>query len=371
MEELGTYLKEVRLSLNLSIDKVVEETHIIKKFIEAIESEQFNAFPGEAYLKGFLRTYSEYLGLDPEDVVRRYERIKLAESPTPMEQLIPKPRFDFRPLLLIAFIVLIAGFAIWGIVAISLNVSKNIANADSRKDKKVTTTTVNLKKEEIKNVKKEETVFSFTEKEKELTLKKNDIVEFDVGGEKIPLNVKEINPTVVIADGKGKEYFLIKGYQQRLDLNGDNSNDVEIVLNSWDNKVANINFKTNLFETPKGDGASNTVVNLQGDNAEFIGKRTLIEEINFDINVQNETFLRYKNDDLDEVEGYQKAGTIINIKAQKNVILWFSNAGAVTLNFKTFGKTLSPGDVGKIEVKNIKWVQNSLGEYELHISNLK
>ena len=97
MEELGNYLTEARLSLNLSIAKIVEETHIMRKFIDAIENEQFNVFPGEAYLKGFLRTYSEFLGLDPNDVVKRYERIKLAESPLPMEELIPKPSFDFKP----------------------------------------------------------------------------------------------------------------------------------------------------------------------------------------------------------------------------------------------------------------------------------
>ena len=77
MEALGEYLKEAREKLNLSIDKIADDTHIMKKFIEAIEIEEFTAFPGEAYLKGFLRTYSEYLGIDAEGVIRRYEKIKM------------------------------------------------------------------------------------------------------------------------------------------------------------------------------------------------------------------------------------------------------------------------------------------------------
>ncbi|HOV12978.1 MAG TPA: helix-turn-helix domain-containing protein [Spirochaetota bacterium] len=370
MEELGSYLKECRINQNLSIDKVVEETHIVRKFVEAIESEQFNAFPGEAYLKGFLRTYSEYLGLNAEDVIRRYEKIKLAESPLPMEQLIPKPSFDFKPFLVMFTIILLAGLVIFGIVFISINISKNIANTNPDKNNKTKTT---VKKEETKKdeKKKEETIYTLTEKEKEFSLKKSDIVEFNIGAEKFSINVKEVNPTVIISDNKGKEYFLIKSYQQRLDVNSDNSNDIEIILNSWDNKVANITFKLNLTEESKIDKATDSVVNLQGENIETIGKKSLIEDIVFDMSIQNETFLRYQTDALDYIEGYYKAGTLINVKAQKSVILWFANAGAVTLNFKSFGKTLSPGDVGKIEVKNIKWVQNALGEYDLQISNLK
>ena len=76
MDALGDYLKEAREKLNLSIEKISEDTRIMSKFIEAIEKEEFTAFPGEAYLVGFLKSYSEYLGIDGEDVVRRYERIK-------------------------------------------------------------------------------------------------------------------------------------------------------------------------------------------------------------------------------------------------------------------------------------------------------
>lgn len=370
MEELGNYLKEVRLSQNLSVDKVVEETHIIRKFIDAIEAEQFAAFPGEAYLKGFLRTYSEYLGLDAEDVIRRYEKIKVAESPTPMEQLIPKPSFDFKPILVVTSFVLIIALVILAIVFVSINISKNIANSKPNKDK-VTTTTIkkeNVKKDDNKKV---SNIIKLVDKQKDFSLKKEDIVEFKIGEKDYSINVKEINPTVIISDNTGKEYFLIKGYQQRLDLNSDNSNDIEIVLNSWDDKVANITFKLNLTDVVKTETDSVSMVNLQGDNVETITKKPTAEEINFDMNIQNETFLRYKTDSLDEVENYYKAGTMINVKAQKSVTLWFSNAGAVNLNFKSLGKTLSPGEVGKIEVKHIKWVQGSTGEYELQISNLK
>ena len=100
MEPLGLYLKQVREGKKLTIDKVIEDTFIMKKFILAIEDDDFSSFPGEAYLKGFLRNYGEYLGLDPADLISRYERIKMSETPSPTELLIPKPKAFFSKILL-------------------------------------------------------------------------------------------------------------------------------------------------------------------------------------------------------------------------------------------------------------------------------
>ena len=114
MEPLGEYLKEIRESKKLSIEKVIEDTHILKKFIIGIETDDFSIFPGEAYLVGFLRTYCQYLGIDGNEVVRRYERIKLSETPSPIEQLIPKPGFDYSKIIFgsvlgVTFVLLLVG----------------------------------------------------------------------------------------------------------------------------------------------------------------------------------------------------------------------------------------------------------------------
>ena len=116
------------------------------------------------------------------------------------------------------------------------------------------------------------------------------------------------------------------------------------------------------------DFSSPSLSTIPGPRISF---NTEIEDIAFDINVQNETFLRYKADDKQDVESFYKAGSIVNIKASKSIIIWLSNAGAVNFNFKNYSKILNPGEVGKIEVKLVKWVQSSGSEYELQISNLK
>ncbi|OHD12826.1 MAG: hypothetical protein A2Y34_01670 [Spirochaetes bacterium GWC1_27_15] len=389
MEALGEYLKEVRLKLNVSIDKIVEDTHIVKKFIEAIENEQFSIFPGEAYLKGFIRTYSEYLGIDPEDVIKRYEKIKMAESPTPIEQLIPKPSINLKPIFITVGIVLLGSLIVFGLINLGISISKNVTNEkiDKKKNNKElvennnTGTTQTTQAIQNGKDKKITNIYKMTEKETTYNLKKDEAVEFNIGQNKFTLLLKELTPTVILVDQSGKEYYLIKSYQQKLDLNHDLSNDADVILNSWDEKVANIKIK--LYEgdasTTVSTDSSNTVstnntstvLNIQGDNVESIIKKTEIEDIAFDINVQNETFLRYKADDKQDVESFYKAGSIVNIKASKSIIIWLSNAGAVNFNFKNYSKILNPGEVGKIEVKLVKWVQSSGSEYELQISNLK
>jgi len=64
MESLGAILKEAREKTKISIDRIADETRISKKYLEALENEEFSKLSREAYLKGFLRTYCNYLHLN-------------------------------------------------------------------------------------------------------------------------------------------------------------------------------------------------------------------------------------------------------------------------------------------------------------------
>lgn len=69
-------LKEAREKKGISIQKASEETRISAKFLEALEKDDYKLFPAEVYLKGFLRIYASYLGLDPKDLLKDYEKSK-------------------------------------------------------------------------------------------------------------------------------------------------------------------------------------------------------------------------------------------------------------------------------------------------------
>ena len=83
--EIGEVLRSTRSRLGLDIYTVQRETRIRAKYLEALENEQWVVLPGPTYVKGFLRTYAGYLGLDADALVdeyrRRIERSPAAEQP--------------------------------------------------------------------------------------------------------------------------------------------------------------------------------------------------------------------------------------------------------------------------------------------------
>jgi hypothetical protein len=62
--EIGTSLREARLRRGIDFAQAELATKVRGKYLRALEDEQFELLPAETYVKGFLRTYAEYLGLD-------------------------------------------------------------------------------------------------------------------------------------------------------------------------------------------------------------------------------------------------------------------------------------------------------------------
>jgi hypothetical protein len=73
MFEIGNSLRDSRLKQGLGYPQVELATKIRAKYVRAIEEEQFDALPAETYVKGFLRTYADYLGLDGQLYVDEYD----------------------------------------------------------------------------------------------------------------------------------------------------------------------------------------------------------------------------------------------------------------------------------------------------------
>jgi hypothetical protein len=80
--EIGNSLRDARVRKGLELTDLEAETKIRARYLRALEEEQFDALPGDSYVKGFLRTYAERLGLDGQLYVDEYSsRFSLAEEP--------------------------------------------------------------------------------------------------------------------------------------------------------------------------------------------------------------------------------------------------------------------------------------------------
>lgn len=81
MFEIGNTLREARLRRHLDILECEAETKIRAKYLRAMEDEQFDLMPSPTYVRGFLRTYADFLDLDGQLVLDEYEsRFGIYES---------------------------------------------------------------------------------------------------------------------------------------------------------------------------------------------------------------------------------------------------------------------------------------------------
>ena len=113
-ETLGSKLKTAREAKGLSLNIIYQETKIAARYLEALEQEDFNAFPGESYILGFLKNYGEYLDLDVNELLSLYRVIKIQEQPVPLERLFKLPSQAW--VVIIAIIAAAAALGLFGAV---------------------------------------------------------------------------------------------------------------------------------------------------------------------------------------------------------------------------------------------------------------
>src|SRR5919107_3950495 len=69
--EIGRILEQKRNERGLSLEDVEQATKIRKRYLTGLEREDYAMLPDAVYVRGFLKTYANYLGLDGEDLSRQ------------------------------------------------------------------------------------------------------------------------------------------------------------------------------------------------------------------------------------------------------------------------------------------------------------
>jgi cytoskeleton protein RodZ len=73
MPEIGAMLREARMRAHIDISEIESETKIRAKYLRALENEEWSLLPGPTFVKSFLRTYAEALGLDAKLIVEEFK----------------------------------------------------------------------------------------------------------------------------------------------------------------------------------------------------------------------------------------------------------------------------------------------------------
>jgi cytoskeleton protein RodZ len=115
MPEIGDQLRETRMRNRIDITEVEAATKIRAKYLRALENEEWDLLPGPTFVKTFLRTYADYLGLDARNLVEeyraRYERPS-AQELTPFGTNIGSRRSRPRRPVLAPWMAVLAGVVV-------------------------------------------------------------------------------------------------------------------------------------------------------------------------------------------------------------------------------------------------------------------
>ena len=72
MPEIGETLREARMRARIDVSEIEAQTKIRAKYLRALENEEWGLLPGPTFVKSFLRTYAQALGLDGKALVEEY-----------------------------------------------------------------------------------------------------------------------------------------------------------------------------------------------------------------------------------------------------------------------------------------------------------
>ncbi|MFJ7735156.1 RodZ domain-containing protein [Lysinibacillus sp. NPDC097287] len=124
--ELGTRLKEARLSKGYSLDDLQEITKIQKRYLMGIEEGNYSMMPGSFYVRAFIKQYAEAVGLNAEELLETYKndvpgaqngQVSQAMSQSPSRRKITKgpsnKMLESMPKIIVGLFIIVIIVAIW------------------------------------------------------------------------------------------------------------------------------------------------------------------------------------------------------------------------------------------------------------------
>ncbi|MFP4330005.1 MAG: helix-turn-helix domain-containing protein [Alkalispirochaetaceae bacterium] len=371
MESIGAKLQGSRSSKGYSVEQVARETHIAKRFIEALEAEDFDAFPGEPYILGFLRTYAYFLDLDGDELVTLYRNTQLQESPPPMEELLDsRRRPSWIKIAIVVGLVLIVGAGIAiafasGLFAESPAEQEPVAAPleEEEPEEQIVTSSITLTDEFL-----------------EQRFQEGTRLDIPVSGTTYPLTIAAINEGVTLRTPSSLE-LVTPGQEENFDMSGDGVADVRVVVRDItrgdsptvvmrvDRVVSSPSGSSERSDRAIGNASETPVVGNSSEPdrldpttvvAEFEEEQEYIVEIEF----RGYTLFRYLINGEDRSEQYMQSGDVFRTSVDGEILLWFSNAGSARV--RAAGREVPFGEAGEVAIGILRWNDDpATGEAQL------
>ena len=360
MESIGKLLKQAREKSGYNIEQAARETHISKRYLRALEDEDFSVFPGETYTIGFLRNYAEYLELDPEEIITLYKNLKIQEQPLPMDELLKAKPKKNGTAKIITLVVVLAVIGAGGYFLYAY-----LSNRPPKSGSKTAALPVKTGK-----------TFTFQEEAITRWFNRGDTIEYELGKENYKIKIEKINDGLTVKAGSVSLNLKI-GSEGYIDLDSDSKPDIKIVVNDIDKTSTTDRVNLGLYkiikpvasaeetaaasteENPAAANGTEQVVNAEGASTVIL-EAASAEPFTINCNFRGYCMFRYLRDKKDRTERFFHKGEQISIDAKNSVMLWVSNAGALKVTIK--GKPVRLGKPGEVVTKQVKWVKSESGD---------
>ena len=363
METFGKKLTEARTARGLDFDQVSRETNITRRYLEALEREDFSVFPGEPYLLGFLRNYCEYLGLNANEIISAYKNLKIQETPIPLKELMPK-RTLTDAIVGNPNTVKIAASAVGIIlvVIIGITIIGRLKSAPA-----VPAATVTQRTPAAYEVAGD----GFKERVYE-----GDSLSVTAPSGVFKMSVKATAPALKLETPVGDRVIEL-GQDLLIDLSGDNVPDVKVfvadLFKNDPSKGADVHISAGdelaaaAASQPSADAVPSDVT-ITATNAPTApaGKQTVLFEggsaypVTMNATFRGYCLFRYESDRTNREERYYQKSELLTVQANNGIRVWASNGNSVKLQMIAGGKTadLEVGRPGEVIVRDLKWVKD-------------
>ncbi len=373
MQEISELLIEARKTKGVDLEQASHDTNISKMFLHGLETDNYEDFPAETYVVGFLRNYATYLELDAEQMVKLYKQTKLQESEIPQEVILNKKPFNKTPLLItlgviVAVAVLsVGGYFMW----------QKFGNRTSGTPKAETahpeTTQPQIGKTTVidKNSGKH---YEITEAYYEQRFFEHDTFSITIGETPYTFTVSKTAGELELQTEKLGTQIAKLGESITLDLNDDAVSDIEIAVGDIDKtdaeKGALLVITTGERIVAKADSGTLTVT-AKNYTTVFDGASAF--PVTMNVTFRNYCFFRYEVDKKNRKEQYQQKNSTLSIRADNGFRIWASNGNALKIELVGAGRTY---DVpltkpGEVIVQDIKWIKDdTTNRYKFVIINV-
>jgi len=369
---IGDRLRGAREAKKLTYKDVSKDTNMTPRYIEALENEEFEKFPGETYVIGFLRTYAEYLKLDSEEIIHAYKGYTIGESATPLEELTRPTRTPvfinissifnrYRNMFYITGIVSVLLIAIWLVSSlfsshIDVEGEDAIENIKSEYDAE--------KKAEIKNIRN----LQLTRDTGYILVYTNEAVQFLVDNKEVMFLLNSIGDDAVSVELlPGNAVVQLEMEKPRVVTVEECPREVVFTLKGLTENRAKIMVMLGKRLETAQEIAEEEVeqVKVTGDSTVVTAQSEKSLRIVFEAEFLKKTYLELYLDGMKKTRGIIPAGRKERWEAREYIQMKIGNAGG--LKARINGKEYTFGLPGQVANKIITWKKDIKNPNVYHI----